>query len=50
MQTYTIELSKAGRCIYLQELKEDMAIRQDMITFPDKVMQLHQIKDFFQRC
>jgi hypothetical protein len=49
MRTYTVEFSKAGRHVWLQELEGKLVKRQDMCTFPEKIIELHQINDFFKK-
>ena len=36
--TYTVEFSRAGRHVWLQELEGKLVKKQDMCTFPEKVL------------
>lgn len=48
MNTYTVEFRKAGLHVWLKELEGKFVKRQDMCTFPEKVIELHHINDFFK--
>ena len=48
MKTYTVEFSKEGRNVWLQEIEGKLVKKQDMCTFPEKVIALHQINELFK--